>query len=113
MIYLLSRFVKPILMALIVFVSVHYLLGSYSGALALAAVPLLLGWLNIGTDLAAALTVIALFCGAAWYAMPISARDQVTTLVSHTATTVQPAGDKSEVRIPGSDKVAAADATAD
>ncbi|WP_019905447.1 hypothetical protein [Methylobacterium sp. 77] len=64
------RFFKPIALAVICAVSVYYLTKSFSAALVISLIPLLLGWLSIMQGFAYGLAAVTFLMSAAWAVTP-------------------------------------------
>jgi hypothetical protein len=64
------KFVKPVALAVICFVSLLYLTKSLSIAFIISLVPLLLGWLGIMESFAYAVAAIVFLSAVAWAATP-------------------------------------------
>ncbi|TXN27240.1 hypothetical protein FV220_12125 [Methylobacterium sp. WL19] len=70
-----ARFVKPIALSAICFVSLLYLTKSVSIAAIVAMVPLLLGWLGIMQSFAYAVAAIVFLAAVAWAATPLDVKN--------------------------------------
>lgn len=71
----LARFLKPLALAAICFVSLLYLTKSLSASLVVATVPLLLGWLGIMQSLAYGIAAVVFLSAVAWAATPSDIKD--------------------------------------
>lgn len=68
------KFVKPIALFLITFVSVLYLTKSLGVALVISLVPLLLGWLAIMQSFAYAMAAVVFLSAVTWAVTPVSVK---------------------------------------
>lgn len=64
------RFIKPMALALICFVSILYLTKNIGAAFVISLVPLFLGWLGILESLAYAVATIVFLAAVGWAATP-------------------------------------------
>lgn len=65
------RFIKPLALALICFISVLYLTKSLGVALVISLIPLLLGWLGIMESFAYGVATVVFLSAIGWAVMPI------------------------------------------
>jgi hypothetical protein len=75
--YIVSRMLKPIVVALILFVSLRYLGLSVAHALLVCLIPLALGWLNIMTEVGYLLTAISMIAAIGWAVTPTDVKSVV------------------------------------
>ncbi|MHC1998863.1 hypothetical protein ACYQR9_00165 (plasmid) [Methylobacterium sp. CM6241] len=73
------KFLKPIALAVICFVSLLYLTKSISIALVVSLVPLLLGWLGIMQSFAYGVAAIIFLAAVTWIATPSDIKDILKT----------------------------------
>ncbi|MBD8651467.1 hypothetical protein IFT66_10295 [Rhizobium sp. CFBP 13726] len=75
--YIVSRMLKPIVVAVIMFISLHYLGLSVVQALLVCLIPLALGWLNILTEVGYLLTAVFMMAAIGWAVVPTDVKAAV------------------------------------
>ncbi|KQQ73771.1 hypothetical protein ASF70_08185 [Rhizobium sp. Leaf321] len=75
--YIVSRMLKPIVVAVIMFISLHYLGLSVVQALLVCLVPLALGWLNIMTEVGYLLTAVCMMAAIGWAVVPTDVKSVI------------------------------------
>lgn len=78
------RFIKPVALAVITFISVYFLSGSAFIGLVIASIPLLLGWLGIMETFAYGMAATVFIAAVLWAAAP----SEVKTFVEAQATSL-------------------------
>lgn len=76
--YILSRWLKPIVVASIMFVSLRYLGLSVAHSLLVCLIPLALGWLNVMAAVGYMLTAISMIVAIGWAVTPTDVRSVIT-----------------------------------
>jgi len=76
--YMISRILKPIAVALIMFLSLHYLGLSVVHSMFMCLIPLALGWLNILTELGYLLAAICMIAAIGWAVVPTGIKSAVS-----------------------------------
>ena len=75
--YMISRILKPIAVALIMFMSLHYLGLSVLHSLLASLIPLIFGWLNILTEVGYLSAAIVMIAAVGWAVTPADVKSVV------------------------------------
>lgn len=98
--YIVSRMLKPIVVAVIMFISLHYLGLSVVQALLVCLVPLALGWLNILTEVGYLMTAVFMMAAIGWAVVPTHVKAAVIENVQNVIDDFASGDDVSTTRAP-------------
>lgn len=76
--YIVSRMLKPIVVAVIMFISLKYLGLTVVQALLVCLIPLALGWLNVLTEVGYLLTAVAMIAAIGWAVVPMDVKSVIS-----------------------------------